>query len=183
MDIVFSVVPYRRPFEIKKQRSRQYSQTSVKGMNLAQINPDFSLQRSRLPKRLTPFGIIHHRRGKHRIVVCRAGGVWLNLFEGYQYSSSLKKLIHVDYQVYYEILNEICANKPHRPRRAGAIGGKTRQTNCVGKLIAMTDKIVIMLITIKYLSYQTLKNAIIILTLIFHFAFAKKVRTDSFLVV
>ena len=125
MDIVFSVVPYRRPFEIKKQRSRQYSQTSVKGMNLVQINPDFSLQRSRLPKRLTPFGIIHHRRGKHRIVVCRAGGVWLNLFEGYQYFSSLKKFIHVDYQVYYEILNEICANKPHRPRRAGAIGGKS----------------------------------------------------------
>ena len=42
-------------------------------------------------KNPTPFGIIHHRRDKHRIVVCRAGDVWLNLFEGYQYSSSLKK--------------------------------------------------------------------------------------------
>ena len=85
--------------------------------------------------------------------------------------------------IYYKLINEIYTNKLHYLRRAEAVGGKTRQTNCVGKLIAMTDKIVIMLITIKYLSYQTLKNAIITLTLIFHFAFAKKVRTDSFLVV
>lgn len=44
---------------------------------------------------------------------------------------------------------KFAANKPHRLRRSEAIGGKTEQTNCVGKLIARADKIVIMLITIK----------------------------------
>ena len=27
--------------------------------------------------------VINHRRGKQRIAVCRAGGLWLNLLEGY----------------------------------------------------------------------------------------------------
>ena len=72
-------------------------------------------------------------------------GVSFMQLEETQYSSSLKKFI----RIYYIITNEICANKPHRLRRSEAMGGKTEHTNCVDKLIARSDKIVIMLITIK----------------------------------
>ena len=41
---------------------------------------------------------IKHRRDKQILIVCRADIQLLNLSEGYQYSSSLKKFIHIDYQ-------------------------------------------------------------------------------------
>ncbi|WP_302276619.1 hypothetical protein, partial [Coprobacter fastidiosus] len=52
--------PILEMFEIKKQRLRQYSQTSVKIMNFVQTNPDFPSEKRILSKQTAPFEAVKH---------------------------------------------------------------------------------------------------------------------------
>jgi len=58
----------------------------------------FEKKNRNLDKQITLSSTIKHQRDKQIFIVHRAGIQSFNLSEGYQYSSSLKKFIYIDYQ-------------------------------------------------------------------------------------
>ena len=60
-------------------------------MYFRQTNPVFEKKNRNLDKQTAPYSTIKHQRDKQIFIVYRADIQSFNLYEGYQYSSSLKK--------------------------------------------------------------------------------------------